>query len=125
MIRNILLSASVFPLSIGAVDADDPKKAADSTGKKTPDRGSKPPTSTDQPERPEERRLPQAIREAVMKDQSLSMTAKNVAIVTANNRVTLRGWVKNAGEKFTINNLARAAAGEIPVDNRLEVKAPK
>lgn len=125
MQRTIHLLTSVLASAIIAVAAEDPKKQPESTGKKGPVPDSKPPTSTDQSERPEERRLTQAIREAVMKDQSLSMTAKSVAILTANNRVTLSGRVKNTAERITIHNLARAAAGEIPVDNQIEIQAER
>ena len=125
MKQNILLLAAVFALSIGAPAANEAKKDGDSTGKNAPARDSKPPKSTDQSERPEERRITEAIRVAVMKDQSLSMMAKSITIVTANNRVTLSGSVKNMREKIVISTLARAAAGEIPVDNLLEVNATK
>jgi len=123
--RNILLLASVLTLPICTLAAEDPKRAADSTGRNAPVHATKPPTSTDQSERPEERKLTQAIREAVMKDKSLTMMARYITIITANNRVMLRGLVANVAEKNTINNLARAAAGGIPVDNQIEVKAAK
>ena len=60
-----------------------------------------------------------------MKDKSLTMTAKNVKIITAQGKVTLRGPVNSAEEKTKINDLAKAAAGQVPVDNQLEVKANK
>ena len=60
-----------------------------------------------------------------MKDKSLTMTAKNVKIITAEGKVTLRGPVNTAEEKTKINELAKAAAGQVPVDNQLEVKAAK
>ena len=101
------------------------KKDGDSTGKNGPARDAKPAKSTDQSERPEERRITEAIRAAVMNDESLSMMAKSITIITANNRVTLSGAVKNTREKIVIGNLARAAAGKIPVDDQLEVKAGK
>lgn len=66
-----------------------------------------------------------AVRRAVLKNNSLSTTAKNVKIITANGIVTLRGPVKTADEKMTIEKLARAAAPEAKIDNRLEVKESK
>ena len=125
MKQNILLLAAVFALSIGAPAANEAKKDGDSTGKNAPARDSKPPKSTDQSERPEERRITEAIRAAVMNDEALSMMAKGITIITANNRVTLSGPVKNTREKIVIGNLARATAGKIPVDDQLEVKAGK
>ena len=58
-----------------------------------------------------------------MKDDSLSMTAKNVKIITADGVVTLRGPVKTAAEKATIAKLAEANAGSAKVMDQLEVKA--
>ena len=66
-----------------------------------------------------------AVRRAVLKNNSLSTTAKNVKIITANGIVTLRGPVKTADEKMTIEKLARAAAPEAKIDNQLEVKESK
>ena len=60
-----------------------------------------------------------------MKEDSLSMTAKNVKIITADGVVTLRGPVKSAAEKRTIAKLARENAGEAKVENQLEVERSK
>lgn len=124
MKRNILTLASLLVLPILTL-ADDKKKDADNTGRNERDRNNKTLTPGDQSGKPEDRKLTQAIRQAVMKDKSLTMTAKNVKIITAEGKVTLRGPVNNAEEKAKINDLAKAAAGEIPVDNQLEVKAAK
>ena len=125
MKRNILTLASLLILPVWAFAADDKKKDADNTGKNERDRNKKTLTPGDQSEKPEDRKLTQAIRQAVMKDKSLTMTAKNVKIITAAGKVTLRGPVNSDEEKTKINDLAKAAAGEVPVDNQLEVKAAK
>ena len=125
MKRNILTLASLLILPVWAFAADDKKKDADNTGKNERDRNKKTLTPGDQSEKPEDRKLTQAIRQAVMKDKSLTMTAKNVKIITAEGKVTLRGPVNSAEEKAKINDLAKAAAGEVPVDNQLEVKSAK
>ena len=123
MKRTILTLASVLALPMWVLAADDTKKDADNTGKNERDRDHKTLTPGDQSETPEDRKLTQAIRQAVMKDESLTMTAKNVKIITAHGKVTLRGPVNTAEEKTKINDLAKAAAGKVPVDNQLEVKA--
>ncbi len=123
MKRTILILASVIALPMWALAGDDKKKDADNTGKNERDRDSKTVTPGDQSGTPEDRKLTQAIRQAVMKDSSLTMTAKNVKIITADGKVTLRGPVNTAEEKTKINDLAKAAAGQVPVDNQLEVKA--
>jgi osmotically-inducible protein OsmY len=64
----------------------------------------------------------QHIRQAVMKESSLSFTAKNVKIITVNGKVTLRGPVNSAEERATIEAAARKVAGVIQVENLLEVK---
>ena len=66
--------------------------------------------------------LTRRIRRAVEKDNSLSMTAHNVKIVTANGAVTLRGPVDSEQEKIAIGRKATAIAGANNVDNQLEVK---
>ena len=59
----------------------------------------------------------------MVQNKSLTMTAKNVKIITAGGHVTLRGPVKTAEEKKKIEDLAMAAAGKDKVTNELEVKA--
>ncbi|CAN5720422.1 hypothetical protein BH09MYX1_BH09MYX1_00550 [soil metagenome] len=63
-----------------------------------------------------------AIRQRVMADSSLGFNAKNVKIITAGNRVTLRGPVANEHERAAIEAYAKQAAGVTAVDNQLEVK---
>lgn len=60
-----------------------------------------------------------------MHEDALSMTAKNVKIITENGVVTLRGPVNSAAEKAKIGELAMANAGQAKIDNQLEVKASK
>jgi hyperosmotically inducible periplasmic protein len=66
--------------------------------------------------------LTRKIRRAVVKDDSLSMLAHNVKIVTANGNVTLRGPVNSEAEKVAIASKAKAIAGAGNVDNQIEVK---
>ncbi|MEI6713868.1 MAG: BON domain-containing protein [Verrucomicrobiota bacterium] len=128
--------AAVLILPIGALaeeekpvpqpPAQPPSKTpADNSAKNERDRDDKTLTPGDQSEKPEDLKLTQAIRQAIMKDKVLSITAKNIKIITASGRVTLRGPVNNADEKLKIHNLAKGAAGQVPVDNQLEVKAAK
>lgn len=63
-----------------------------------------------------------SIRKGVMRDGTLSFTAKNVKIITVGSTVTLRGPVKSDAERTTIENLARQTAGVTAVDDQLEVK---
>lgn len=112
----------ILPLWASAAEEN---KAPDNTGKNERDRDNKTLTPGDQSGKPEDIKLTQTIRQAVMKEKSLTMTAKNVKIITAAGKVTLRGPVNTEEEKAKINDLAKAAAGQVPVDNQLEVKTAK
>ena len=82
-------------------------------------------SSGDQSNSQEDVKITAAIRRAVVGDHSLSATAKNVKIITANGLVTLRGPVKNDAEKAKIAELAQSAAGNAKINNQLEVKTSK
>ena len=79
-------------------------------------------TSGDQSNSPEDVKITAAIRRAVVADDSLTMTATNVKIITANGVVTLRGPVNTAAEKTRIGQIAAKNAGGAKVENQLEVK---
>lgn len=98
------------------------KDAPDNTQKNERDRSGETQTPGDQSNSPEDLKITQSIRQAVVKDDSLSMTAKNVKIITSGGQVTLRGPVDSAKEKSTIAKLAQSAAPGAKIDNQLEVK---
>jgi hyperosmotically inducible protein len=116
-----LLCVSVFTLA--AIAQDTP--AADNTKKNQRDRSGETKTSGDQSNSSEDVKITAAIRRAVVRDHSLSMTAKNVKIITSNGMVTLRGPVKSDAEKAKIVELARSTAGNAKIDNQLEVRVSK
>lgn len=121
-----LLCISALTLSAYASDKEKGSKpAADNTAKNERDASGDTKTSGDQSESPEDIKTTAAIRRAVVADDSLTMTATNVKIITANGKVTLRGPVKTAAEKTKIGELAKKNAGKATVDNQLEVKEAK
>jgi osmotically-inducible protein OsmY len=67
-------------------------------------------------------KITQRIRQAVMADDSLSFSAKNVKIITVGGKVTLRGPVKSDAERAAIEAAAKSVAGAGQVDNQIEVK---
>jgi hyperosmotically inducible periplasmic protein len=69
--------------------------------------------------------LTQKIRQAVVKDSSLSMNAKNVKIIARDGVITLQGPVDSQQEKDAIATKAREIAGKDKVEDQLEVKAEK
>jgi hyperosmotically inducible periplasmic protein len=79
-------------------------------------------TPGDQSESVVDRSLTQQIRQAIMADESLSTTAKNVKVMMINGVVTLRGPVHSLQEKGSIAATAQHIAGTNNVDNQLEIK---
>ena len=79
-------------------------------------------TSGDQAERAADRTLTQRIRQAIVADESLSTTAKNVKVIMINGVVTLRGPVHSLQEKGSIAATAQHIAGTNNVDNQIEIK---
>jgi hyperosmotically inducible protein len=94
----------------------------DNTGKNKRDNDSAALTPMDQNNNQTDLQITQKIRQAVMANDSLSFTAKNVKIITQNGKVTLRGPVNSTDERSAIEAAARKVAGSGQVDNQLEVK---
>jgi hyperosmotically inducible periplasmic protein len=121
MKRTLITLACLSAISLAAMAADD-KSKADNTVINERDRSDETKTSGDQSNTPADLKITQAIRRALMKDGELSMTAKNIKVITANGQVTLRGPVKTAQEKTKVSQLAKSAAGGAQIDNQLDVK---
>jgi hypothetical protein len=98
----------------------------DNTVNNTPDRNmDSTKTPEDQSNAQENVELTAAIRRAVVQDDTLSMNAKNIKIITDKaGIVTLRGVVDSQAEKDLIEQKAKAITGVTSVTNNLEVKAP-
>jgi hyperosmotically inducible protein len=121
MKRTSLILACLWAVSLAAIAADD-KTKPDNTATNERDRSGETQTSGDQSNSSADLKITQAIRQALVKDGELSMTAKNIKIITDNGQVTLRGPVKNAQEKAKIDQLARSAAGGAKIVDQLDVK---
>jgi hyperosmotically inducible periplasmic protein len=78
-------------------------------------------TPGDQAESSGDIAITQNIRKAIVAEDSLTTTAQNVKIITANGVVTLRGPVNTPQEKTLIASKAQQIAGVARVDNQLEV----
>ncbi|MGH7937953.1 MAG: BON domain-containing protein [Bryobacteraceae bacterium] len=118
-----ILCLSVLTCSVMA--QDNPSPAADNSGRNKRDRSGETQTAGDQSNSSADIKTTAAIRRAVMHEDSLSMMAKNVKIITENGVVMLRGPVKSEAEKTKIAELARTHAGNAKVEDHLEVKASK
>jgi hyperosmotically inducible periplasmic protein len=108
--------------SSAAATAPSSRSDADNTRVNARDRAGAGMTPIDQGNNPADLKITQTIRKAVMADGTLSFTAKNVKIITRGAKVVLRGPVKTAQERASIEATARATAGVTDVDDELEVK---
>jgi hyperosmotically inducible protein len=95
---------------------------ADNTARNSRDRDGSTLTSGDQAENEIDRQITATVRQALVADDSLSMNARNVKIITSGGTVTLRGSVKSIQEKATIASIAKQVPGVTRVDNLLEVE---
>lgn len=119
MKRITIALLCISGLALSALAQDKP---ADNSARNQRDRSGETKTSGDQSNSADDLKITAAIRRSVVKNDSLTATAKNVKIITAGGMVTLRGPVLSADEKSVIEKLARAAAPSAKIDNQLEVK---
>ncbi|MDI1232342.1 MAG: BON domain-containing protein [Methylobacter sp.] len=81
-------------------------------------------TPEDQKETKKDIKITATIRQAVVRDESLSLNAHNAKIITRHGVVTLRGLVESEAERLTLQQIATQTPGVVQVDNQLEIKAP-
>jgi hyperosmotically inducible periplasmic protein len=106
------------PAASDSTEADNTKRNSFNQNKNTD-------TAEKQSNSKDDLALTQKIRQAVIKDGSLSMNAKNVKIIAQDGKIILKGPVDSQQEKDTIGTKAGEIAGKDRVDNQLEVKAAK
>ena len=126
---SLVLSSALLGLGIMTMAQDarpitpDNSVAPDNSAVNVRDRNPNAMTAGEQSSAKSDVELTRAIRQAIVKDDSLSMLAHNVKIVAANGAVTLRGPVNSEQERVAIASKAQAIAGPNKVDNQLEVKS--
>jgi len=86
------------------------------------DRTADQPIADQQKNNRSDREITQQIRQAIMKDKSLSTYAHNVKVITQNGQVTLKGPVRSEDEKRTVEAKAAEIAGETKVTSELDIK---
>jgi osmotically-inducible protein OsmY len=106
-----------------AVAQDTPAPAADNTKMNQRDQNGNEATADQQKGNHSDLDITQQIRQAIVKDKSLSTYAHNVKIITQNGMVTLKGPVRSESEKSAVEAKAEAIAGEGKVTNQLDVKS--
>jgi osmotically-inducible protein OsmY len=118
---------------VGFVQAEEPangseqttgssEKGTDNTARNKRDKDGDTLTPEDQSNDANDIRITAAIRRAVVADEQLSNSAKNVKIITVGGVVTLRGTVDKESEVARVGALAEAVKGIGQVKNQLEVK---
>jgi hyperosmotically inducible periplasmic protein len=120
---TLILSSALLGLGTVTMAQDSPPSAPDNSAVNVRDRAPGAMTAGQQSNAKSDVEITREIRRAVVKDQSLSMLAHNVTIVSANGSVTLRGPVRTEEEKTAIASKAQAIAGAGKVDDQLEGKA--
>lgn len=81
-------------------------------------------TAMDQGSSEEDTAITQAVRRAVVADNTLSVRGQNVIIITADRSVTLRGMVASAVERQAITELAKKTPGVSMVYDQMQVAEP-
>jgi len=124
----LALSVAVGLSCGGLAHAGDPattkeaaQNAPDNSGRNVRDRDGSTLTAADQGTSKGDVALTQKIRSRVVDDDSLSVMAHNVKIITVDGVVTLRGPVKSKEEKQRIASAAEQIAGRGRVNDNLEI----
>lgn len=125
MVRTFLCTSLL--LGVGVVmHAQEPNTqappASDNTKTNERDRSANAPTADQQKDNRSDRDITQQIRQSIVKDKSLSMSAHNVKVITQNGQVTLKGPVQSDEEKKAIEAKAAEVVGENKVSSELNVK---
>ena len=128
-IRTFLLMSSLLLCGGSALLAQQPDQnaptPADNTKVNQRDQNPNEPTADQQKDNRSDRDITQQIRQAIMKDKTLSTYAHNVKVITENGQVTLKGPVRSDEEKQVIEAKAAEVAGGNKVTSELNVKAKK
>lgn len=96
---------------------------ADNTARNERDRSASSVLPGDQGETEADRQISANVRKAIVNDDSMSVNAQNVKVITSQGTVTLRGPVKSVKEKQAIETKARQVDGVSNVVNQLEVES--
>ena len=124
--RTLLLASSLLgsgTLLIAQQPADQNAPVpADNTKVNQRDQNANQPTADQQKNDRSDRDITQQIRQAIVKDKSLSSYAHNVKVITQNGQVTLKGPVRSEDEKRSIEAKAVEIAGDNKVTNELEIQ---
>jgi hyperosmotically inducible periplasmic protein len=125
---SVLLGVSLSAMPVPSQEPGQPppdNTRPDNSRTNRRDRDRSAPTADRQKMSATDREVARKIRAAIHEDKSLSTYAHNIKIISRDGRVTLRGPVRSAEEKTTIESKATEIAGAGNVTNELEVAPPK
>jgi osmotically-inducible protein OsmY len=123
-IRTFLLISSLLGSAWAIAQEPATQSApADNTKVNQRDQNASEPTADQQKDNRSDRDITQQIRQAIVKDKSLSTYAHNVKIITQNGQVTLKGPVRSDDEKRAVEAKAAEVAGDNKVTSELAIKA--
>jgi hyperosmotically inducible periplasmic protein len=114
-------ASSGFESTAASPASDTASVPPDNSGQNVRDRGPGAVTPFTQSHNRSDVEITREIRRALMKDKSLSITARNVKVITVDGNVILRGPVKSEHEKVAIADKALAIAGTGHVNDQLEI----
>jgi len=117
-----LLGGLLLPGMLLSAQQPAGQDAPDNSSVNQRNRDANQPTADQQKNNRSDRDLTQQIRQAIVKDNSLSTYARNVKIITQNGRVTLKGPVRSEDEKRAVEAKAAEIAGENKVTSELDIK---
>ena len=111
------------PMNSTMVSANesDPSRPADNSGQNVADRDGRSVTPMDQGNGSGDIAITKQIRKALTNDESLSVNAKNLKIITTNGIVVIRGPVSNQAEADRVIMHAQQANGISRIDNQISV----
>jgi hyperosmotically inducible protein len=114
---------TVTSLTGSALTPQQPDPQADNTKANKQDNNKEGATADKQKENPADREIARKIRQAIVKDKSLSSYAHNVKVIVRDGQVTLKGPVRSEDEKASIAAKAADVAGADHVQNELTIKS--
>ena len=121
---SLMLTAGIVQAEQNAAIYLAADSALENTEINVRDKGNTTLTPEDQKETDSDIKITADIRQAIIKNKSLSVNAQNVKIITRNGVVTLRGPVESKKESKKIKKIAKHTPGVLKVDNQLEIKKP-
>jgi len=121
---SLMLTAGIVQAEQNAAIYLAADSALENTEINVRDKGNTTLTPEDQKENESDIKITADIRQAIIKNKSLSVNAQNVKIITRNGVVTLRGPVASEAESMKLQKIAKKTRGVVRVDNQLENKAP-